>query len=97
MVATFVTTIDNPYDYWTQFDEWNAYDMQKGYNTCSYVARIALTSNEMSDDEYTQAVNDAVDDILRLNVLGIYKKTTNSNEKEQKTEETIEDEMLEDI
>ena len=79
MVATFVTTLDNPYDYWTQFDEWYAYDTEKGYNTCAYVARIALASNEMSEKDYTQAVNDAVDDILRLNVLGIYKKTVDPN------------------
>ena len=79
MVATFVTTLDNPYDYWTQFDEWYAYDTEKGYNTCAYVARIALASNEMSEKDYTQAINDAVDDILRLNVLGIYKKTVDPN------------------
>lgn len=99
MVATFVTTIDNPFDYWTQFDEWNAYDTQKGYNTCAYVARIALASNEMSENDYTQAINDAVDDILRLNILGIYKKTTdtkeNTNEDEGEAEEI--DEELEEV
>lgn len=70
--ATFVTTLDNPYDYWTQFDEWYAFDTEKGYNTCSYVARIAKTSNDMSDQDRVKAINDAVDEILRLNLTGNY-------------------------
>lgn len=87
MVATFVTTMDNPYDYWTQFDEWYAYDIEKGYNTCDYVARIALTNNEMSDADYSRAVNDAVDEILRLNITGNYRKTfQNSNENNEEEE-----------
>ena len=81
MVATFVTTLDNPYDYFTQFDDWYAFDTQKGYDTCAYVARIALTSNEMSDNDYIQAVNDAVDDIVRLNITGNYKKITEKDKK----------------
>lgn len=74
MSATFVTTLDNPFDFFTQFDEWFAFDTQKGYNTCSYVARIAKTSSEMSEKDYEMAINDAVDEILRLNITGNYKK-----------------------
>ena len=74
MAATFVTTLDNPFDFFTQFDDWFAFDTQKGYNTCSYVARIANTSSEMSESDYETAVNDAVDEILRLNITGNYKK-----------------------
>lgn len=74
MAATFVTTLDNPYDFFKQFDEWYAFDTEKGYNTCAYLARIAKTSTEMSEKEYEQAVNDAVDEILRLNITGNYIK-----------------------
>lgn len=70
----FVTTIDNPYDYFTQFDDWYAFDTEKGYNTCSYVARISRASNNMSDRDKAQAINDAVDEIVRLNITGKYKK-----------------------
>ena len=76
MAATFVTTLDNPYDYWTQFDEWYAFDTQKGYDTCGYIARIAKVSSEMSEKDYENAVNDAVNDIVRLNITGNYIKTT---------------------
>lgn len=86
MAKYFVTTLDNPFDYFTQFDDWYAFDTQKGYNTCAYVARIALTSTEMSESDYEQAVNEAVDSILRLNVLGIYKKVTEKQPKEENDE-----------
>lgn len=72
--AWFVTTIDNPYDYFTQFDEWYEFDTSHGYNTCSYVARVSNASNEMSERDKIQAINDAVSDILRLNITGKYKK-----------------------
>ena len=88
MPKTFVTTLDNPFDYFTQFDEWYSFDTQKGYNTCSYIARIAKTSNEMSENDYTNAVNEAVDEILRLNITGNYKKVVEGESKvdENKTE-----------
>ena len=74
LYATFVTTLDNPFDYFTQFDDWYAYDTQMGYNTCSYVARIAKTTSAMSERDEILATNQAVDEILRLNLTGNYKK-----------------------
>ena len=50
MAVTWVTTLDNPWDYFTHFDEWNAFDQEKGYNTNAYVARVCMASNEMSDE-----------------------------------------------
>ena len=87
MAATFVTTLDNPYDYFDQFDEWYAFDTQKGYNTCSYVARIAMTSPEMSDKDNEQAINDAVDEILRLNITGNYRKVVQKPKKQKKNKD----------
>lgn len=79
-----MTTLDNPWDYFTQFDEWNAFDQEKGYNTCAYVARVCLASNEMSDAEYEDEVERAVDDIVRLNITGNYKKIIKKEKKEDK-------------
>ena len=90
MAATFVTTLDNPYDYFDQFDEWYAFDTEKGYNTCAYLARIAKTSKEMSDADYEQAVNDAVDEIVRLNVTGNYKKVHPKEQNEEQNKEETE-------
>lgn len=81
MVNTFVTTMDNPYDYFTEFDEWYAYDISHGYdiigkpyNTLNYVARVADVNDSMTDEEYSMAVNDAVDEICRFNLTGNYRK-----------------------
>lgn len=80
MRKSFPTTLDNPYNYFTQFDEWNAFDIQKGYNTCAYLARVVemivgLPKNP-SEAETTEAINKATDEIVRVNVNGLYTKQT---------------------
>lgn len=67
-----LTTTDNPFSPYTDFKSWYAYDVEKGYNTCSYVARIARTSDELSDADQQVALDDAINEILELNLLGIY-------------------------
>ena len=74
MEVAMLTTIDNPFDPFDQFDEWYAFDIQKGYNSCDYVAKLAYTSPELSALDQAQAVESAIDRIVSLNVLGIYKK-----------------------
>ena len=74
MKQTMLTTIDNPYNPSTQFDDWFAFDESKGYHTCSYLARIVKTSDELSELDQQQANEQAIDEIIELNVLGIYKR-----------------------
>lgn len=76
MSDTMLTTIDNPFDPFVQFDEWRAYDEACGYYTCAYLARIAKTSDELSREDEELAIEAAIDEIVELNVLGIYKKVT---------------------
>lgn len=70
----YLTTIDNPYDPHSQFDEWLLFDNDKGYGTCSYLARIAKTSPNLSDDENRIETERAIDEIMSYDLLGIYKK-----------------------
>ena len=86
MAQLLITTIDNPFNPFTQFDEWLAFDHDKGYNTCEYLARIAKTSPELSDSDEEQAINDAVAEIARLNVLGIYRIVEHSEPEEAMTD-----------
>lgn len=67
-----LTTTDNPYDPFTDYESWNAFDEQKGYNTNCLLARMALTSNELSDEENELAISHAVSDILKL-FPGLYR------------------------
>lgn len=73
-MASMLTTIDNPFNPNTQFDEWFAFDEQKGYHSCSYLARIARTVAELSNIDYERAVDQAIDEICRYNFDGIYTK-----------------------
>lgn len=79
MAQVMLTTVDNPYNPFIQFDEWKAFDEAKGYYTCEYLARIAKTSIELSEADYDQAVEDAIDEILYHDLLGIYQKVTKEN------------------
>ena len=71
-----LTTIDNPFDPFTQFEEWNRFDIQKGYHTCAYLARITVTDNDLIGLEESSEIESSIDEILKFNLLGIYKKVT---------------------
>jgi hypothetical protein len=69
-----LTTTDNPYDPFTQFDAWKGYDEANGYYTCAYLGRIVKSSDVLSEADESLAIDYAIDEIINLNVLGIYKK-----------------------
>jgi len=79
MEAVMLTTIDNPYNPFTQWDEWYAFDTQKGYHTCSYLARVARVSDDLSETDYVLAVEQAIDEICELNITGLYAKLRESD------------------
>ena len=74
MTVHMLTTIDNPYNPWTHYDEWFAWDAQAGYHTPGYLARIVRSSDELSDEDQSLAIEQAIDEIVEENVLGIYKR-----------------------
>lgn len=74
MTNTMLTTEDNPYNPFTEFDDWYQYDETHGYHTCSYLARIANTSNLLLDNDNEDEIDRAMDEIVRLNITGNYKK-----------------------
>ena len=74
MTVHMLTTIDNPYNPWTHYDEWFAWDAQAGYHTPGYLARIVRSSDELSDEDQSLAIEQAIDEIIEEIVLGIYKR-----------------------
>lgn len=72
-----ISTSDNPYNPWTDFDSWYAFDEAKGYHTCSYLARVCRTSQELSEADENEALNTAIDEICELNLTGNYIKVAN--------------------
>lgn len=73
MKETWITTFDNPFSPFLQWDLWYNYDTKKGYNTCQYIDRIAKTSLSQSEAEFDRAIEQAIDEILLYNPL-LYRK-----------------------
>jgi len=69
-----LTTVDNPFDPFKQFDSWFLFDVEKGYNSCEYLGRIARTSEQLSDVENDAEIERAIDEIIKYDPLNIYKK-----------------------
>lgn len=72
-----LSTSDNPFNPWTQWDAWLGHDMAAGHHTLSYLARIAVSSNDLSDPDADLAVTQAIDEIVEENVNGLYVKVPN--------------------
>lgn len=72
--VTMLTTIDNPWNPFRNWDEWYAYDERMGYCTCGLIARLAATSDAVGDDVNTQEIEDAKNEIIRLNPNGLWCK-----------------------
>ena len=75
-----LTTFDNPYDPFEQFTSWNLFDVEKGYNTCSYLGRIVRLSDELSEQEESEEIERAIDEIIKYDYACIYKKVTRETE-----------------
>lgn len=74
MALFAITTTDNPYDPIDDFDSWYRFDMDKGYNSCALLDRLALTSDQLTDEENQREIERAIDEIIKYDVLNIYKK-----------------------
>ena len=69
-----ISTFDNPYDPIDDFASWYKYDMEKGYNSCAYLSRIAKTSDSLSDQENSEEIERAIDEIVKLDFTNLYFK-----------------------
>ena len=78
MIKYALTTIDNPFDPFDEFDSWYRFDVDKGYNCCSYLDRIARTSDQMSEEENALEIKRAIDEIIKYDFRGIYKRVSRS-------------------
>ena len=76
-----LTTTDNEWDPFDNFAEWFSRDeelaRQQNRRSCSgYLAIIAACSDDVSENEFNQVMNDAIDEIVELDLSGTFKKVT---------------------
>ena len=72
MAKYMLSTIDNPYNPFTNFDDWLNFDEAKGYHSCAYLARILRDSDRLSEVERDEENERAINEILKYDPKGIY-------------------------
>ena len=76
-----LTTIDNEWDPFENFSEWYSRDLelarqQNRRPASGYLAIIMANSDDVSDNEFNQVMNDAIEEIVELDLSGTFKKVT---------------------
>ena len=69
-----LTTIDNPFNPFDDFDSWFLFDVEKGYYSCSRLARITNNSNDLTELEERKDLERAIDEIVRNDPTNLYTK-----------------------
>jgi hypothetical protein len=73
---SMLTTFDNPFDPFTQFEAWYSFDLTSGYHTLALLGRLTFTSDELSEADQDAAIDAAIDEILAENVSGMHRRAT---------------------
>lgn len=73
-----LTTKDNPYDPFDDFDNWYAYDMNQSLhpdyvNSCALLARFSNYSDSLSEPENEMLARDAIERIIACDMLDVYR------------------------
>ena len=79
-MKTMLSTIDNPFNPFENFDSWFLFDVEKGYNSCAYLARITKMSDEFTEDEEAEEIERAIDEIIKYDFMNIYVKVKEDTE-----------------
>lgn len=69
-----LSTIDNPFNPFEDFNSWLLFDIEKGYNSCAYLARIANLSDDLTEQEANIEIERAIDEIIKYDFRDIYIK-----------------------
>lgn len=75
-MVSMITTSDNPFDPFDEPDQWFNWDMVRGYNTPGLLARILVTSDQLSDADQEADRENAIDRLVELNPNGMLVKVT---------------------
>jgi len=74
--SIMLTTVDNPFNPFHQFEQWRLYDVEHGYNSCELIDRFAETSDDLSDEENNLIIEQTINEIIKYDSLNIFAKIT---------------------
>lgn len=77
-----LSTIDNPFNPFEDFTSWFMFDIEKGYYSCSRLARFANISDDLTQNEIQREVERAIDDIIFNDIFNVYIKVENKSLKQ---------------
>lgn len=83
-----ITTIDNPFDPIEDFASWFDFDVEKGYYTCSKLARISNVSDDMTQIEEDEEVERAIDRLIEIDPLDLYRKVIKEDNNTTQSDES---------
>ena len=90
MRVVALSTKDNPFNPITQFDDWYRFDMDKGYSSCSYLARITNSSESNNEAANVDDVESAIDEIIKYDPIDRYIKVVEEVQEDSNSESTNE-------
>lgn len=85
MGTIYITTEDNPWNPFTNWDEWLSFDIQNHYYTCEKLARLTHYSETLPDTINTESILSAIDELISIGAINKngkfvkYKKVTKEN------------------
>jgi len=71
-----LTTVDNPYNPFTQWDLWLNFDQHMNYGTCEYLARVVEESEGFTPEESIREGNRAINWIVNNDPFNRYRKVS---------------------
>lgn len=65
MTRYMITTKDNPFDPFDEFEQWLQFDISHGYHSLNVLADRAIVSNgQLSKESDEEAISEAIDEII---------------------------------
>lgn len=70
-----LSTVDNPYNPFTQYDSWFLYDVEKGYNSSALLARTIDSDPSLyNQDVDNEDIEKAIDSIIKNDFMNLFIK-----------------------
>ena len=71
-----LSTVDNPFNPFNDFDSWWLFDKEKGYDSCERLARLLNVTEDMSSIEQEKERIRAIDRLIELDFTDTFIRVT---------------------